>query len=457
MQLRCAADAYQYFPPGPQFVEAMRRAALTANWIQKEYDAEQSGLLDSRNGPTTTFWGVHLGEADHFPSNYDSKNKAVGPTMAFCVWLQKMELAARLAGAPEAKVLARHLTRVRSALEERAWSERGGYYFVQIDRISDKRFFSLNGHSETSRETDVIPYYAAEGGIASDRLNSVARWIDNALWHDRTFPMPIFYPPYTWYSPGHPNYIDHGERMSVLGGAWDTPYFHCVELLREAGLVDTLELAVRKRAEAIVRDGDCIEWYYPDGTIDNARGYHRDRYLVSATAQIAATIEGLFGVTPAAAHFAEINIAPALPLFRRHRHTAPPAPFAERENTLSITLPEGGRLDLAIRYSEADEIIHVRTNAVGINAHFRLPIDLASRIASVCWAGGEIPHRIERKMDRDFVCLTQVLDGGELTIHLHPHPQKGLGTTPFVERTPSGETIVKACGGSTPSPACGGT
>jgi len=113
------------------------------------------------------------------------------------------------------------------------------------------------------------------------------------------FPMPIFYPPYTWYSPGHPNYIDHGDAKSVIGGAWDTPYFHCVELLREAGLVDTLELAVRKRAEAIVRDGDCIEWYHLDGTVDNATGFHRDRYLVSATAQIAATIEGLFGVTPA--------------------------------------------------------------------------------------------------------------------------------------------------------------
>jgi len=457
MQLRCAADGYRYFAPGPQFAEALRRAALTADWVQKEYDAEESGLLDCRNGATTTFWGAHLGEPDHYPPNYDPKNKAIGPTMAYCVWLQTMERVARLAGAREAEALGRHHKRVRAALEERAWSERGGYYYTQIDRIADKNFFSLNGQSERSRETDVIPYYAAEGEIAPERLNAVARWIDNALWRDRVFPMPIFYPPYTWYSPGHPNYIDHGDAKSVIGGAWDTPYFHCVELLREAGLVDTLELAVRKRAEAIVRDGDCIEWYHLDGTVDNATGFHRDRYLVSATAQIAATIEGLFGVTPAAGNFEEINIAPALPLFRRYRHTAPPAPYAERDNTLSVTLPEGRRLDLAIRYGEADEIVRVRTNAAGMMAHFRLPIDLASRLKHVCWAGWESPYRIERKMEHDFVCVSHVLDGGELTLHLRPHPQKGLGTTPSIEMLPAGGVVIKGAGSGTPSPACGRT
>lgn len=433
MQLRCAADAYRYFAPGPQFSEALRRAALTADWVQQNYDAEESGLLDSHNGVTHTFWGNHLGEGDHYPGNYDSKSKAVAPTMAYCVWLQTLERVAKLAAAPEAEVLAKHLTRVKTALEERAWSERGGYYFLQFDRIADKYFFSLNGSCETSRETDVIPYYAAEGAIAPDRQNAVARWIDKALWKDRAFPMPIFYPPYAWFSPNHPNYIDHCADGSVLGGAWDTPFFHCVELLRETGLVDTLELAVRKRAESIVRDGDCAEWYYLDGTVDNARGYHRDRYLVCATAQIAATIEGLFGVTPAAANFEEINIAPALPLFRRHRHSAPPAPYAERDNTLRITLPEGRRLELTIRYSESDETVRVTTNPVGVTAHFRLPIDLGSRVERVSWNGREVPYRMERKMEQDFVVVDHLLDGGELTLHLRDHPQKGKGTTPHIE------------------------
>jgi hypothetical protein len=450
MQLRCAADVYDYFPPGPQSAEAFRRAALTADWVQHEYDAEKSGLLDCHNGPTTTFWGSHLGEPDHFPANFDSKTKSVISTMVYCVWLQKLERAARRDGAPEADVFARHLARVRTALEERAWSERAGYYYLQLDWGSNQWFFSLNGLSESSHETDVTLYYAAEGEIAGDRRNSIARWIDHALWHDRVFPLPIFYPPYTWYSPEHPIYIDGGGDMFVLGGAWDTSYFHAVELLRESGLVDTLELAVRRRAESIVRDGDCTEWYYQDGTINTATGYHRDRYLVCATAQIAATIEGLFGVTPAAPHFSEINLAPALPLFRRHRHSAPPSPYAEKDNILRITLPEGKKLELTIRYSESNEVIRVKTNALNIPGHFRLPVDLASRVTKACWAGKEIPHRMDRIMDQAFVKVDHLLDGGELTVHLNPHPQKGMGTTPLIH--PDGTKAP--CGGTEPSPAC---
>jgi hypothetical protein len=432
MQLRCAADGYDYFAPGPQCAEAFRRAALTADWVQREYDAEESGLLDCHNGKTRTFWGSHLGEPDHFPVNFDAKTKSVISTMAYCVWLQKLEKVTRKIGAPENSVFVRHLNRVRAALEEKAWSERDGYYFLQLDRASDQSYFSLNGQSEKSRETDVTPYYAAEGKIAVDRRNSVARWIDHALWNDRVFPMPIFYPPYAWYSPEHPIYIDGGRETFVLGGAWDTAYFHCVELLREAGLTDTLELAVRKRAESIVRDGDCTEWYYLDGTIDTARGYHRDRYLVCATAQIAATIEGLFGVTPAAPHFTEINIAPALPLFRRHRHSGSPSRYAGKANTLRVTLPEGRKLEMSIRYSEEDEILRVKVNALGIPAHFRLPVDLASRAEKVTWAGSEIPFRIEQAMGGHFVRVDRLLDGGELSVHLRPHPQRGQGTTPIV-------------------------
>ncbi|MFZ2656009.1 MAG: hypothetical protein WAX69_13850 [Victivallales bacterium] len=451
MYLRCAADTYRYFCAGSQFKEALRRAAMTAEWMSGAYDAEGAGLLDCHNEAGRCFWGAHLGEPNHFPPNYDPKSKTIVATMAYCVWLQNMERAAHAAGAPETDVFARHLRRVRTALEESAWSERGGYYFTQFDRVADKWFFSLNGLCEDSRETDVVPYYAAEADIPLERRHAVARWIDHALMHDRIFPMPIFYPPYAYYSPDQPNYIDHGREKSVLGGAWDTPYFHCMELLRESGLVDTLELAVRKRAEAITRDGDCIEWYHLDGTVDDATGFHRDRYVVCATAQIAATIEGLFGITPAAPNFAEINIAPSLPMFRRHRHSQPPAPHAERDNILRITLPEGRRLELTIRYSESDEVLRVRTNALGATAHFRLPVDLASRVQRVCWDGREVAYRLKRLMDHDFVCIEHALDGGALTVHLQPHPQKGKGTTPLVEVDSAGHVTFKGCGSQEPS------
>jgi hypothetical protein len=432
MYLRCAADTYRYFLPGTQAAEALRRAALTVAWVEREYDPEGSGLLDCRNEGIGAFWGIHLGEPTHFPPNNDPKSKAIAPTMAYAVWLRAVVTLAEDTGAPEAAGLRAALDRVQGALETRAWSEREGYYYLQFDRVADKWFFSINGLSEGSRETDIIPYYAAEMPVDSERRRCVARWLDRALVHDRVFPMPIQYPPYAWYSPEHPNYIDHGRAKSVLGGAWDTSYLHCISLLREAGLVEALELAVRKRAEATVRDGDCVEWYHLDGTVDNATGMHRDRYLVSATAQIAATIEGLFGVTPAAPNFAEINLAPSLPLFRRYRHTRPPAPFAERDNTLRVTLPEGRRLEFTVRYSESDEIVRARTNALDAVGHFRLPVDLAPRVREVRWAGAPLAYRLETQMGQAFVYADHRLDGGELTVHLDPHPQKGRGTTPMV-------------------------
>ena len=68
--------------------------------------------------------------------------------------------------------------RTVQALEEQAWSERAGYYRIQFDRLSDRWFFSLNGLCETSRETDVVPYYAAEGGVPAERQRIVQLLIE---------------------------------------------------------------------------------------------------------------------------------------------------------------------------------------------------------------------------------------------------------------------------------------
>jgi hypothetical protein len=456
MHMRCGADTYRYFGAAAQVNEALRRALLTAEWVAQTFDPEGSGLMDTRGDRSRTFMGAHLGEANHYPQNYDPKSKTVISTMAFCVWLHRMVDAARRYQRPEVEMLAEILARFSTAVEEKAWSDRGGYYRCQFDRASDRWYFSMNGLSEQSRETDVVPYYCATFPVDPEHRRGVARYVDLALTRDRIFPMPIYYPPYTWYSPEHPIYIDGGPETFVLGGAWDTPYFHCVQLLSESGLIEPLELAVRKRAESIVRDGDCLEWYYLDGTADLRTGFHRDRYVASATAQIATTIEGLFGVTPAEPGFSVINLAPALPLFRRHRHSAALSEADQQPRTLKVTLPGNRFLHFSIAYSEAEEKIRIQTNRLEAQGRFRIPIDYAGRVERAVWNGQPVAFSIVRLMGQSFVTLEHSLDGGELTLELAPHPQKGKGTTPFVERDSDDQVVFKACGGSTPSPPVNG-
>jgi hypothetical protein len=116
-----------------------------------------------------------------------------------------------------------------------------------------------------------------------------------------------------------------------------------------------------------------------------------------------------------------------------------------------MTLPGERKLELSILCSESDEILRVSTNALQVPGHFRLPVDLSSRVVSAAWAGKEIPFRIERVMDRVFVRVDHVLDRGELAVHLRPHPQKGRGTSPLIH--PHG--TITACGDTgEPSLAC---
>ena len=222
-----------------------------------------------------------------------------------------------------------------------AWSDKDGYYYLQRDDNADHWFLSMNGLCEESRETDVVPYYAAAVCDIPERVRAVGRVLHRALVHDRVFPMPTRWPTYSWYSPGHPNGADQGDDSSQIGGAWDTPYFHCVALLERLGLQQALQRAVLRRAEAIHRDQDCLENYYADGTIDTTRFYSRDQYIVSATAHVSAIIEGLFGITPARTGFAEVNLRPNLPLYRRHRHSTHPSDWSGRDNRICVRLARG--------------------------------------------------------------------------------------------------------------------
>lgn len=426
-------DMLQYFEPRGELARAvLKQAAAFARRVSQAFDPEDSGLLNV-GGTSNTFWGTHLGEPNHYPVNHDPTNKAIVPTMAFTVFLKKALAAAERLDSPTAKPLRALAEQTANAIESRAWSELGNYYYVQRDDNSGRWFFTLNGIRETSRETDVVPHYVAEGGAAPDRLRAVARVLHEALTRERCFPMPQYFPTYSWYSPEHPNGVDMGEDCGQIGGAWDTPYFHCVQALHAAGLQQAIQRAILRRAEVAARDGDFLESYRLDGTVDHSVFCNRDEYVVSATAHLTAIVEGLFGVTPAAIAFREVNIRPNLPLYRAYRHSCHPSPWAERDNRLSVRLGAAGRLDLVVRYDENDERITVKTNAVGLPAHFRLPLDLGARFKSAAWNGQPVQAAVEQGLDCASIRVDHALDGGALTVQLEPHPWKGKGTTPALK------------------------
>ena len=399
------------------------------------FDPEGSGFLNvgvDKVWHSRGFWGTFLGENFHFPSNFDGRNKLTIAGMAMAVFAKRYRDAARDIGAPEAKALAACHDELVEAIETRAWSESADYYYLQRDDNSDRWFLSMNGLCEASRETDIVPYYAAEVCNIPERVKAVGRVLEHALLKERVFPMPTRYPTYSWYSPHHPNGVDMGDDCGQIGGAWDTPYFHCVELLERLGLQKALQRAVLRRAEVIHRDGDCLESYYQDGTVDDTRFYNRDQYIVSGTAHLAAIVEGLFGITPAKTGFAEVNLRPNLPLYRRYRHTTHPSDWSGRDNRISVLLGSRGRFDMTICYDEDAETLTLRTTAMGIPAHIRLPLDLGARFRSAAWNGKPVKARIEKGMDSDFIHMDHCLDGGTLTVRLAPHPQKGKGGTTYV-------------------------
>ena len=254
------------------------------------------------------------------------------------VFTKRFRDVAREVGAPQAETLAKCHAELVAAIENRAWSEKDAYYYLQRDENTDRWFLSINGQCEESRETDVMPFYAAEACEIPERIQAVGRVLNRALLKDRVFPMPTRWPTYSWYSPYSPNGVDMGDDCGQIGGAWDTPYFHGVELLSRLGLQQAVQRAVFRRAEVTHRDQDCLESYYQDGTIDPTRFYDRDQYMVSGTAHLSAIIEGLFGITPARTGFAEVNLRPNLPLYRRHRHSTHPSDWSGRDNRICVRL-----------------------------------------------------------------------------------------------------------------------
>ena len=94
---------------------------------------------------------------------------------------------------------------------------------------------------------------------------------------------------------------------------------------------------------------------------------------------------------------------------------------------------DAGHLNLTVRYDEDDERITVKTNAVGVPAHFRLPLDLGARFKSAAWNGQPVAAKVEEGLECAFIRVDHALDGGVLTVQLDPHPWKGKGTTHSVK------------------------
>lgn len=421
---------------GPMGAAMLERGLAFVERVLAEFDPEGSGLLNVGIGATIamqTFWGIHLGEMMNFPQNFDGHNKSIVATMALAVFTRRLRDAAAAAGAPQTESLGRLLDKMVRAIEEKAWNPLTQYYYLQRDDNSDRWFHSLNGISERSRETNSTAQYAAEVCDRPERVAAVGRYLHQALINDHVFPMPMQWPTYAWYSASSPNYADLGDECGPMGGCWDTSYFHCVQALERLGLQQALQRAVLRRAEVIHRDRDCLEYYRPDGTYDQSRHFVRDGYVVSATAHLSAIIEGLFGVTPAAPDFAEVNIRPNLPLYRRHRHSTFPSPWAGRDNRLTVRLGRRGVLELVVRYDEESEQLRLRTGALGMLAHIRLPLDLGSRFRQATWNGQPAPASVTQGLDSAFIHVEHVLDGGELLVQLDPHPQKGKGSTPSIK------------------------
>lgn len=443
-----AAERFRYGADADHLRRHWPQAQAFVRWAFRAYDALGTGLIDQISADATgdgflqTFWGFFIGEPEHFPHNLSPYSKPLGASMTCCALLEAMATFGEARDLPGASEMRQRANALSERLEDEAYSERRGYYYLQHDAFNRQWYFSVNGECEDSRELFIIPYYADEVCRIPERQRSVARVVEHVLRDRHVFPLPITYPFYRWYGASSAcHFHAFGMDRFLLGGCWDSPYAASVALLGRAGLIDTVVDAVRRRSEAIVRDGDCLEWYYPDGsTGENGAGtsYHRDRYGISATAHIASVIEGLFGIRPLAPGFSEIAIAPAFPYRRDQARWAElrqartgSAPFTgwrhsaanswlDREVGVSLTLPGARRLDWDCYRDTEANLIRLRCSAVGARAHYRLPLEDETEVVSVQQGGVPLPFGVRRDMDTRFVRFSCLLDGRDIVVQLRP-------------------------------------
>jgi hypothetical protein len=442
-----AAERFAYAADPANLKPYWQAAVDFVRWAYRAYDALDSGMIDQISAEATgsghlqTFWAFFIGEPEHFPLNHGPHSKPVGAAMTFCGLLSAMARYGEAYDLPHTDYVAGRAARLREILETQAYSETRGYYYLQHDTFNEQWYFSVNGTCEQSRELFITPYYADEVCAIPERARSVARVVHQVLRDHHCFPMPITYPSYRWYGGTTAcHFHAFGMDRFLFRGCWDSPYASCIGLLSKVGLIDTLAEAVRRRSEAICRDQDCLEWYYPDGSsgeVGTGASFHRDRYGISATAHLSALIEGLFGIRPLSPGFGEIRIAPAFP-FRRDPASWPTRPGAPpftgwRHSTtntwldtdvgICVTLPAGRRLDWTCRRDTAANTIRLRANRAGIRAQLRLPVEEEVEVKSVVHGRDALPFRVEREMDTSFLHFSCPLDGEEVMVRLEPRRQ----------------------------------
>ncbi|MFH1567664.1 MAG: hypothetical protein ABIL09_06645 [Gemmatimonadota bacterium] len=448
-----AAERFRYAADPEHLARHWEQAVRFVRWAFAAYDALDAGLIDQLSPAATgpghlqTFWAFFIGEPEHFPHTLSPHSKPLGVSMTFCALLDALAGFGEARDLPGAAEIGERARRVREILESDGYSEQRGYYYLQHDAFNRQWYFSVNGECEDSRELFVIPYYADEVCAVPERARSVARVVHQVL-HDRhLFPMPITYPQYRWYGASTScHFHAFGLERFLFRGCWDSPYASCVGLPSRVGLIDTVVEAVRRRSEAICRDGDCLEWYYPDGSRGEAGtgdSYHRDRYGISATAHIAAVVEGLFGIRPVAPGFRHVRIAPAFPFRRdpaewaatalRHPASHPAAGWRhsavnrwlDREVGLTVTLPGGRRFDWGCWRDTRTHQIRLTASDVAAVGHLRLPVEEELAVASVRQAGRPLAFRLEREMDTPFLYFDCALDGTDVVVDQRPRHAAG--------------------------------
>jgi hypothetical protein len=371
------------------------RILQTIKWGMATYDPNHDGLIEHGTKVPDNFWALLVGEPLNFPRVEGcSQDVVVLATMDVCELLRVSAAHASAHGLAGAEWLGSHAAQTHTAIETSAWDPDAEYYYL-LYRKPDRRWqHSINCLNEESRELDATPYYAAMTSGNFSRAVRVAAYARRVLLERGLFPMPLQYPPYAWESPHYRHAHDFIE-----GGCWEESYYNCVRAWSECRMRDAVYEAVRRRSEAYARDGECIEWYTQQKGL--ARG--RDRYGISAAAHVAAVIEGLFGITPAAAGFEKIHIRPNLPV-----------KWAGQNCSVRVTLPDDGFLEYSHLYDTTKNTVTVKA-ASNKEREGRFRVFVPMPVTSVKW--NSVSTRYES---------AQLADGGFVVSLDRPFQQQGL-------------------------------
>lgn len=338
------SDYVRYTEQDATVAENWGRILQTIKWLMATYDTDGDGLVENGPNVRNNFWALLVGEPLNFAQVSNcSQDVVVVASMDVCELLRVMAAHSEAQGLAGAEWLQSRAAQSHEALETSAWDADAGYYYLLYRRPEKRWQHSILRINEDSRELDATPYYAAVTSGNASRAAKVAAYAREVLLKYNIFPMTLWYPAYGWVSPNY-----GGADGGIVGGCWEEAYFNCVRAWSEGKMLDALYEAIRRRSEAIARDGDCIEWYTQDKGL--SRG--RDRYGISAAAHVAAIIEGLFGITPAKTGFSEINIHPNLP-----------DKWADQAASIRVTLPHNGFLEYSYVHDTAKNTITLRVTS----------------------------------------------------------------------------------------------